>query len=107
MSLYKLKVAMMIVMCAHVSRSQRGRLAREGHTMPERRAHEPVPVAREHMSLTVHRANTMPERRAHEPVPVAREHLSLTVYTEPIPCRNGELTSPSRCLKILYYFALV
>ena len=54
MSLYKLKVAMMIVMCAHVSRSLRGRLAREGQTMPERRAHEPVPVAREHMSLTVH-----------------------------------------------------
>ena len=73
---------MMIVMCAHVSRSLRGRLAREGQTMPERRAHEPVPVAREHMSLTVHRANTMPERRAHEPVPVAREHMSLTVHSQ-------------------------
>ena len=50
--------------------------------MPERRAHEPVPVARKHVSLTVHRANSMPERRAHEPVPVAREHMSLTVHSQ-------------------------
>ena len=35
----------------------------------------------------------MPERRAHEPVPVARKHVSLT---EPTLCRNGELTSPFR-----------
>ena len=81
----------MIVMCAPLSRSLRGRPAREGHTMPERRAHEPVPVAREHMSLTVHRANTMPERRAHEPVPEAREHTTCPC---PGHCPHMSLTGP-------------
>ena len=53
--------------------------------MTERRAHEPVPEARAHLSLT--ELNTMTERRAHEPVPRHERTRALsrtgcnTVYT--------------------------
>ena len=46
LSLVNVKVAMMIGMCIPLTRSLPEANWQEGHTMPERRAHEPVPEAR-------------------------------------------------------------
>ena len=43
LSLVNVKVAMMIGMCIPLTRSLPEANWQEGHTMPERRAHEPVP----------------------------------------------------------------
>jgi len=48
LSLYQLKVALMIVMCVEPTRPT----GKRANTMTERRAHEPVPEAQAHMSLT-------------------------------------------------------
>ena len=52
MSLYQLKVPLMIVMCEGRFLEPTRPTGKRANTMTERRAHEPVPEAQAHMSLT-------------------------------------------------------